>query len=91
MTAAQTISITKDDLLEPTDPRLEANLALMVARSLPSDYVNDELINLTSGIGMSPEFHKMVAEVANGKMLVRDLAVYCYMAGRLSIALAAQP
>ncbi|CAN5639978.1 hypothetical protein BH10ACI4_BH10ACI4_35710 [soil metagenome] len=84
------IVVTAEDLLTPTDASAEQNIALRVARSLPSDYVDPEVINVMSGIGVSPEYHDMVAKLISGQMILRDFAAYVYMAGRLSIALAKQ-
>ena len=85
-----TIRVVEQDLLRPTDRFTGMNVALIASRSLPMEYVDGELINLMSGIGVSPEYHKMVDEMKSGELILRDFATYCYMAGRLSIALAPQ-
>jgi hypothetical protein len=52
--------------------------------------LNDDHITLATGIQCSPKFREMVAEAVEGKLGLRDIATVSFLAGRLSIALAAQ-
>jgi hypothetical protein len=95
----KTITIDKSDVFysepkqypfKPWDS--EQGIALMLARKLhqTDDYVNDDLINMSTGIGVSPEFHALVDEVVRGKLTLRYFATVCFLAGRLSMAVGQQ-
>jgi hypothetical protein len=70
----------------------EQGYALKLARKLytTDDYLQGEYINMSTGIGVSPEFHIMANLAVGGAMSLRDIATLCFLAGRLSLALAQQ-
>ncbi len=84
------IEITDDEVVDVL-PDLPENLALQMARSLIRSSYQDQLITLMVDIGASPEFHQMLEQMISGEMLVREFGGYCYMAGRLSMAMAEKP
>lgn len=93
----KTIAISELDFCEPDASQFSAReseqgIALMLARKLyeTDDYLNDDVINMGTGIGVSPEFRAMVEQAASGELPLRYFATICFLAGRLSIAVAQQ-
>lgn len=76
-----------------TDPKSQINVALQTANYLANDagYADPEFINLMTGLSFAPKFHELLDEMVAGKLLVRDFAALCYLAGRLSIAISPHP
>ena len=95
----KTIAVEGSDFCEP-EPRphgfgpyeSEQGIALMLARKLykTDDYMQDDVINMGTGIGVSPEFYELVDQAVQGKLPLRYFATICFLAGRLSIALGQQ-
>jgi hypothetical protein len=54
----------------------EQGVALKLARELcnSDDWHDGEFINMSTGLGVSPEFHQMVTLAARGALTVRDMA-----------------
>jgi hypothetical protein len=92
----KSILLDERDLLEPEEQDgpgdSEQGLALMLARKLYStdEYLQGDFINMSTGIGVSPEFHIMANLAVGGAMDLRTFATLCFLAGRLSLALAQQ-
>jgi hypothetical protein len=63
------------------------NVAIKIVRSLPEDYIGNEMVNLCTEVGVSSVFYEMMDEVNSGELDLRDFAAYWFKAGRLSVAL----
>src|ERR1700732_4207394 len=89
----QSILIDKRDLLVAEEhgdsPDSAQATAIMLARKLyeTDDYLQDEFINMGTGIGVSRDFHALAKLAVEGALPLRDLATICFLAGRLSVAL----
>jgi hypothetical protein len=81
--------VADQEILTPSDDYAQMNVALKMAEYLITVDEN-ESINTRSGIGVSPVFHRMLDQMVAGELLIRDFGAYCYMAGRLSLALGKQ-
>jgi hypothetical protein len=95
--AGKTIPIDESDFCEPEPSQFgpresEQGLALMLARKLyeTDDYMQDDVINIGTGIGVSPEFCELVDQAVQGKLPLRYFATIFFLAGRVSIALGQQ-
>ena len=92
----KSIVLEEMDLLEPEEQDgagdSEQGLALTLARKLytTDKYLQGEYINMSTGIGVSPEFHILANLAVGGALNLRDVVTICFLAGRLSIALAQQ-
>jgi len=89
----KTITIDAFDLLEPEDS--EQGHAVMLARKLydTDDYAQGDLINMSTGIGVSADYHALLEMTVGDErdnLGMRYFAAIMFLAGRLSIALAAQ-
>ena len=87
------ITIDKFDVLETEGS--EQGLAIMLARKLydTEDYSQGDLINLGTGIAVSADYHallEMTVGDERSRLGMRYFAAVMFLAGRLSIALAAQ-
>jgi len=61
-------------------------MALTMARSAPSTYVNSYVVNLITELLSCPEFYKMMDEIKSGDLDLRDFAAFCYTAEKISVS-----
>jgi hypothetical protein len=79
-----------EEILTPADPYAapsKIDTALQMAQHLITIDDTFESITTRVDISFSPVFRTMLGQMIAGEMELRDFGAFCYMAGRISIAL----
>jgi len=74
------------EIQDERDEYAVPNMALTMARSAPSTYVNSYVVNLITELLSCPEFYKMMDEIKSGDLDLRDFAAFCYTAEKISVS-----